>query len=273
MLDTIIHKWLNIPYTLHAHVNRKVKKPRVSVVFLHGIGNSASVWNEVVEVLAFDIRAVSVDLLGFGQSAKPSWATYDAKTQAESLYKTLKALRLHGPIIIVGHSLGALVAVEFAKTHSLRVQALILCSPPFYVTHPGQRHLIPGNDDVLRKLYKTVHKNPQTFMKISQFATKYHLVNRSFNITSDNVSSYIAALEAMIINQTAYEDALRLTVPTQIIRGSLDPFVIAKNLKSLTNSNPHMKIRTITAKHEINHRYKSAIVWSIDELTSETSVK
>jgi cis-3-alkyl-4-acyloxetan-2-one decarboxylase len=79
---------------------------------------------------------IVVDLLGFGDSPKPDWATYDARTQAQSLAKTLLGLGLTQRVVLVGHSMGSLVAVEFAKRYPALVKALVLCSPPLYNVDP-----------------------------------------------------------------------------------------------------------------------------------------
>ena len=65
-------------------------------------------------------------MLGFGQSPRPQWAVYDAKTQARSVIATLLKLRFSTPLTIVGHSLGALVAIEMALRYPLLVKKLFL---------------------------------------------------------------------------------------------------------------------------------------------------
>jgi len=106
MQDRLIHRWLHIPYALHTRVINAKVKPIATVLFIHGMGNSGRAWNKVIDKLPNDIRVVTIDLLGFGQSPRPAWAVYSAKTQARSVLATLLRLRLQGPVIIVGHSLG-----------------------------------------------------------------------------------------------------------------------------------------------------------------------
>lgn len=254
MWDTLTHKWLRVPYALHIHTDQRVKNPKATVLFIHGIGNSGAAWEQVVRRLPNDVRVISVDLLGFGNSKRPSWAKYSVKTQARSVLATLFKLRIAHPIIIVGHSLGALVAVEIAKRYPLLVRSLVLCSPPFYKIDEDKRRLIPRSDNALREMYRLVSKHPDQFLRISALAIKFGLVNKAFNLTSDNVSTYMGALESSIINQTSLEDTKKLKHPTHIIYGQLDPVVVAKNLKYLKKANPHVQLTSILASHEITSK-------------------
>lgn len=72
MLDVILHKWLRIPYALNVYSNRRVKRARASVLFIHGIGNSGAAWKQVVNKLPDDINIMTIDLLGVGKSPHPS---------------------------------------------------------------------------------------------------------------------------------------------------------------------------------------------------------
>ena len=264
MWDLVIHKWLRVPYTLHVTVDRKVKKPRATVVFLHGIGLSAQSWNEVIDKLPDDIRVITVDLLGFGQSPKPHWAIYSVRLQSRMIIATFLRLRINGPVILVGHSLGALVSVEIAKRYPLLVRSMILCSPPFYKQDALTKRLIPHAENVLKDIYKAIHKNPEQFVKISQLAAKYGLVNKSFSLTNDDVHSYIGALEASIINQTSLRDAVKITsAPMQIIYGALDTVVIGKNLKYIARHNPNATFTTVMAGHEVRGLYVPVVVKAV----------
>lgn len=264
MFDVITHRWLRIPYTLTVrYIQRPRHHPRATIVFIHGIGNTGDAWREVIAKMPKDIRIIAIDLLGFGDSAKPDWATYSAKTQARSVVATYLSLGLASPAIIVGHSLGSLVAIEIAKRYPLLVRSLVLCSPPLYKLPPGKSRFSLRTEDLLRQLYNTAYNRPDEFVRLSAIAMKYNLINRSFNVTSSNVTSYMATLRAAIINQTSFTDAHKLSVPTTILYGTLDPVVIGKNLKQLADDTPNIALTTIIASHEVRGRYVGAVVKAI----------
>ncbi len=264
MFDAFIHKWLRIPYTLNVRHNQRPKSPRATIIFIHGIGNSGAAWNKVITRLPDDIRIITIDLLGFGDSPRPSWAKYNVRTQARSLLRTLSLYMLPGKVIIVGHSLGALVAIEAAKRYPLFTRALVLCSPPVYRQTPTR--MLPSSDTILRELYRAALNNPASLAKITSFATKYKLVNETFNVTAENLDTYVATLESAIIDQTAYDDLERLMTQTTIIRGTFDPFVIGKNLKRLGKVNDNIKYASVLAGHEVEGAFINKVVSEINKI-------
>jgi len=245
-------------------INAEVK-PIATVLFIHGIGNSGHAWNKVIEKLPNDIRVVTIDLLGFGQSPRPAWAVYNAKTQARSVLATLLKLRLRGPVIIVGHSLGSLVAVEVAKRYPVLIRSLILCSPPFYQLYEEEKKFLPRSDEVLKTIYQTVTTYPEQFLQVAAIAMRYKLINAIFNVTKENIDSYMGALEAAIINQTSLEDAKRLRLPITILRGTLDPIVVVRNLKELIRERSNITLVQVAAAHEVKGLFVPAVVKAINQ--------
>lgn len=235
------------------------------MLFIHGIGNSGAAWNEVVAQLPSDLHIITIDLLGFGGSPRPLWATYSAKTQARSVIATLVKLRLRRPVIIVGHSLGALVAVEVAKRYPLIVRSLVLCSPPFY----QPVHVAGRRDKLLRSLYRMIQKHPEQVMRISALALKLGLTNKAFSLSDDDLTSYMGALEASIINQTSLEDAKQLKKPIRLIVGRLDPVVLMRNLKTLAAANSLVSLKTVLTGHEVQGRMIPVVVAAIKDASSK----
>lgn len=257
MFDQLIHRWLRVPYTLHIRHLQRPKHPVMTLLFIHGLGNTGSAWDDVVAKMPANVRIITVDLLGFGESPRPSWALYDAKTQARSVLATLVALRIATPVVVIGHSMGSLVAIEMAKRYPVLIDRLVLCSPPLY---DNKKQRLPKSDSLLRQMYGIAEQNPDQFVRLAAFAMKYGLINKTFNVTSDNVGSYMAALSAMIINQTSLQDAYALKVPTTIIRGTLDPFVVAGNINKLAKENPNITVTSIVAGHEVKGLFVRTVI-------------
>ncbi len=101
------------------------------VVMLHGllVGSSASWYFTSAPTLAKDHRLLLYDIRGHGRSARAPRG-YDTVTLAEDLCALLDVLGWRGPISVVGHSYGALVALRFALTHPERVHKLALVEAP-----------------------------------------------------------------------------------------------------------------------------------------------
>ncbi|MGH7218647.1 MAG: alpha/beta fold hydrolase [Candidatus Microsaccharimonas sp.] len=257
-LSDFFHKYLRIPYTLHVHEFQSPKKPKATFVFIHGIGNTLHSWDEVVARLPKDVRLIGIDLLGFGKSPRPAWAVYSAKTQARSVGVTLLKLGLVQQPIVVGHSLGALVAVEVTRRYPLVIRQLVLCSPPFYAPESTKKGIKPP-EDVLRELYRIAKKFPSQLERMSPLAVKLGLANKTLNITKDTVVSYMAALEASIINQTSLTDIAKLRVPIDIFYGILDPVVIRKHITELARTHENATAHKLNAGHEVVGSYTRSL--------------
>lgn len=253
MYDRIIHKWLRIPYRLHADIVRDPVHPRATLLMIHGIGNNGHAWDDVIAKLPNDLRIITIDLLGFGRSPRPNWIEYSAHEQARSVLHTYLSLGIPDQVIIVGHSLGSLIAVEIAKRYPLLVKSLVLASPPFYRPEdPASKTLLPKPDTMLREIYRSVQKDPEEFVRMASIAMKYKLINNVFEVTADNVSSYMATLETAIVNQTSMDDIEKLTLPITLIHGKLDPVVVPENLVYLSRAMPNITLEhVLLGGHEI----------------------
>lgn len=259
MIRRLFHQYLGVPYKLHIHDIRKVKNPRATLLFIHGIGSSGAEWRDVISRLPSDVSIITIDLLGFGQSPRPEWAKYSADEQAKAVIATLLRRGIATKLVVVGHSLGALVAVEVAKRYPVLVRSLVLCSPPFYAPDNGPNK-IPSPDSLLKLLYSKVEHNQAYFLKLANLAVRYKLVNPAFTLDEATFSSYVQTLKATIMSQSAYQDAMTLRRPVTIVYGSFDPFVIDKNLKQIAKANSNVTLKKILVGHEIIGRFVPAVV-------------
>ena len=93
------------------------------LLFLHGTGCDASDWAAVIEGLPRNLRCIAIDFRGHGQSSVPTQHFMLANLAGDVLHLT-DDLELQ-EFVIVGHSLGGMVAMEVARRSS-SVAGLIL---------------------------------------------------------------------------------------------------------------------------------------------------
>lgn len=99
-----------------------------TVVLESGLGAGASAWRRVQDPIAAATRVCSYDRAGFGRSG-PTSGPRDAGVLADDLYQVLKAGKVAGPYVLVGHSLGGLTTRIFASRHPELVAGLVLVDP------------------------------------------------------------------------------------------------------------------------------------------------
>lgn len=265
MFDLVVHRWLRLPYTLHVRVNQRARRPKATIVFLHGLGQSAAIWDRIASELPKDVRIITLDLLGFGKSPRPKWATYDAERQAQSVLATLLKLRVSQPVILVGHSMGTLVSIEVARRHPRIVKSLLLCSPPLYKAEDHEEYQA-SFDRRLKDFYRLLNKRPDRIVQISKMAVRLGLATKALEVSKDNVHAYISALEAAIINQDSMAHALAIKNPIRILYGKLDPVLVPKNLDYLAKHNPNVELKSFVDSHEIRQKYRKKVVAELKRL-------
>ncbi len=103
----------------------------VPVLMLHGFMGSGKCWLPLMVHLQTQIHApihcVALDLLGFGDSAKPV-IQYDIAKEVEFVRQFILARNLE-PCYIMGHSFGGWVAAAYALAYPAAVTGLILLAP------------------------------------------------------------------------------------------------------------------------------------------------
>ncbi|KAE8757477.1 MULTISPECIES: alpha/beta fold hydrolase [Paraburkholderia] len=98
------------------------------LVLLHGIGSGAASWVQQFEVLGETRRVLAWDAPGYGASTPVEADSPVASDYATVLKEWLDALGIER-CVLVGHSLGAIIAGAFAVANPQRVGGLLLLSP------------------------------------------------------------------------------------------------------------------------------------------------
>lgn len=226
-------------------------------------------WEPLSKNLPPNVRVIGIDLLGFGHSPKPEWGRYHTKVQADSIATTLVRHRVSGPLVLVGHSLGSLVAIEFARRYSRSVKSLVLISPPIYMPDRNLKRFDFKPEEVLGRMYQLMHDNPNATERVLRMAGKYNLVNKGFSAENVNVPAYLATLETAIINQQSYRDILKIKRPIHIVSGQLDAIVLDKTLEDIVKQRPNIHWKRVFGAHEIVGLVQSATVKAIKAAITE----
>ena len=102
------------------------------VILIHGLAASLHDWDDLMpELVQSGHAAYAVDLLGHGDSPRLDARAYRMDWIFEHFFNWMKSLRLTEPVILIGHSMGGHVALEYARRASAWTRGLILVAP-FY---------------------------------------------------------------------------------------------------------------------------------------------
>ena len=203
----------------------------VPVVLLHGYTDSRVSWNLVLPLLPARYRVFAITQRGHGESSKPETG-YQARDFAGDIAAFLDAKGIPRAII-VGHSMGSMVAQQFAIDHPRRVEALVLTGA-FYVR--------PGHPVLVDFWHQAVSKLPDSV------DPKFVLEFQTATVTKPLPADFFAAIlgESQKLPGRVWRDAFReflrtdltagvatINAPTLIIWGDQDAFSTKQDQDSL----------------------------------------
>lgn len=192
-----------------------------TILFVHGAGNDHSVWQMPGRYFAFHGRSIlAIDLPGHGRSGGKPPVTIDA--MADWLRRVVDALSLSG-VSIVGHSMGALVALAAAAAMEGKVKSLALLGIATKIgVHPELLAAAQRNDHLAIDLIIDWGFSPKSQVGGNRVPGIWmtgggtRLLER---IPDDVLGNDLAACDA-------YDDALamacKIACPTLVLLGSRD---------------------------------------------------
>jgi pimeloyl-ACP methyl ester carboxylesterase len=196
------------------------------VILVHGIASSAATFKHVVPTLSRHYRCIAIDLLGFGESPAPEGATYTVEEHVAALNATIRSLRLSAPFVLVGHSLGSLLAARYAAQHPQQVSRLVLVSPPVYLA-PSEigDPRVRAQVGLYLKAYEFLRTNKDFTMASASAISRLLKLGSALEITERNWDAFILSLKNCIESQTTVADIAAVRVPIDVIYGGLDQFI------------------------------------------------
>jgi pimeloyl-ACP methyl ester carboxylesterase len=247
------HQKLHRPY----HLSKRVDSGSgTMVVMLHGIGRTGEGWQYLVEALKdVPVRVVVFDLLGFGKSPKPSWLNYTVDDHVQAVVASIEQLKPNAPIILVGHSMGCLVAVRLAAKRPDLVKHLVLYEMPLYKGLPNKRYY-RLRLNFYTKIYKWMLKYEPKFDS-SKADLSDRLAQKFTDLDVDPVSwlPYVRSLRNTIYEQTTPDDLPKLSMPMDVIYGSFDMLVIRGTVKHVYGKeDERIRTHTVRAGHRITRK-------------------
>jgi pimeloyl-ACP methyl ester carboxylesterase len=141
-MQTSVTNWLwkgdSIAYR---HLDRS-PGDRPPMVLIHGFGASLGHWRKNLPALAEQHAVYALDLIGFGASAKPRNVAYTFETWGEQVKAFVREV-VGQPTLLVGNSIGAIVALQSAALAPEAVRGVALLNCSLRLLHVRKRSTIP----------------------------------------------------------------------------------------------------------------------------------
>lgn len=229
------------------------KAGRPTLVFVHGLSGSSSAWIPYEQEFAERYNLLTFDLRGHGKSKKPQgYAEYAIEKFSDDLHALLQHLRLQ-KYILVSHSFGTLVVLEYFRKYGQTAEATIFFSPNYKVKKRTAAGLLwpltwlaPLFDWL--PLFKTHgrHINYEHYRQTGDWNIRrmsVDILNTSLRVYLDCVGqSYGFVCEELLS---------RIHIPTLIVHGQKDSIFPVSNAVSMSQSIPGCQLKIMENDNHI----------------------
>ena len=200
------------------------------VLLLHGSYGSSRWWLPLLELLPDALRIAAPDLRGCGRSDKPDDG-YDIVQQADDIWQLVTVLGWR-EFDLVGHSTGGAIATEFALRHGEVLHSLSLVnSVPLEGVHSPVEtlRLLAQMRDDRTLLAEALSLLMPAFFPLESDDEENGPKRAFFNSLVEDAAGMAPAAFTEVAQAVStwnrFDDANRLTLPTQLIWGELDQIV------------------------------------------------
>ncbi len=239
------------------------------ILFLHGMAASSNYWQTYISQLEQKRRLIAFDLLGFGRS-RQSAEGYSVLDHCQAIKETLDHLRIDGPVMLVGHSMGALLALKFAVLYPEKVNKLVLLNMPIYLNQAQAKKNITRSKRHLRLAYygPSSHLLCTTWCYLMRPLTKrlapFYLPHLPAHVARDSVlhtwKAYSESLHNIIEIQSVEQDLSKLTIPAVLLYGNKEDEIVLNNASSLKKHKPNITIQFVPGTHNLPLEQSETII-------------
>ena len=193
-----------------------------TVLLVHGLLATADLnWSLAMPVLASRFRVVAPDLRGHGRG--PATRRFDGQECADDLAAIVETLEL-GRVIVVGYSLGGLIAQLFARRYPQMVAGLVLCATACSFEVPTEQGVVRLLDAVVRRAPASVRRGVMMAVLAPKSANCPHGRWLMSEVRRhDTLAILDATAEAGRFDSTSWLGAV--DQPSTVIVTALDPVV------------------------------------------------
>jgi pimeloyl-ACP methyl ester carboxylesterase len=200
------------------------------------------------------LRLIALDLLGFGASPKPD-IDYTVDDHANAVIKSIESLKQNEASILVGHSMGCLIAIRVARLRPDLVRHLVLYEMPLYSGLPNQK-IYKIRLDAYMKFYNWVINYQPSFDQLDIKWAQW-LASRiaGFEVNEQTWIPFKRSLENTIVNQKTSEDIKELRLAMDVIYGTMDMFVIRGKTERIFGADSgNISSFNVLSNHVINRK-------------------
>ncbi|MBP2616005.1 alpha/beta fold hydrolase [Chryseobacterium jejuense] len=208
-----------------------------TILLLHGKNFNGAYWERTAKDLSEKgFRVIIPDQIGFGKSSKPHSYQFSFSQLAENTKAILDELGIDKTIVL-GHSMGGMVATRFTLLYPEKVQKLILENPiglEDYKTFAAYQNIDQAYQSELKNTAETYKNYQLKFYYDNKWKAEYQpwldlIAGWTLHKDYPQVAWDAALTSDMIYNQPVCYEFKNIKVPTLLIIGTRDRTAIGKD--------------------------------------------
>ena len=208
-----------------------------TILLLHGKNFNGAYWGRTAKDLSEKgFRVIIPDQIGFGKSSKPQSYQFSFSQLADNTKAILDELKIDQTIVL-GHSMGGMVATRFTLLYPERVQKLILENPiglEDYKTFATYQTIDNAYQSELKNTAETYKNYQLKFYYDNKWKAEYQpwldlIAGWTLHPDYPKVAWDAALTSDMIYNQPVCYEFKNIKVPTLLIIGTRDRTAIGKD--------------------------------------------
>jgi haloalkane dehalogenase len=204
--DWIWQGW-HIHYSFSQPTSPLKQQNNIPIILLHGFGVSLKHWRHNIALLSQHHSVYALDLLGFGNSQK-AYTNYGVELWSELVYDFWSNF-INQPCILIGNSIGSLIALNTVVQYPQMAKGLIMLSLPDVA---ARQKLIPAKLQSLVETVEQVVANPLLIRLLFYVARKPTIIRRSLITAYINHQHVDDELIHLIIQPTHDRGAARALI-------------------------------------------------------------
>ncbi|REL39075.1 alpha/beta hydrolase [Rhodohalobacter sp. SW132] len=221
-----------------------------TVVLLHGLNFFGEYWDETIAVLSdAGFRVVVPDQIGFGRSSKPI-IPYSFQKKAANTYTLLNEIGVDHAVII-GHSMGGMLATRFAFSYPNFTEQLVLVN---MIGKQDFRKLREweSTEELYRgemnRTYEDIRQQQENYyVNWDQEYEKYIRIHYGWQLSPEwpRLAKVRAINRQMVYSQPVVYEFPHIEVPALILSGEKDGTDFPEHAQTTCNAIPDCRLRLL----------------------------
>lgn len=209
-------------------------------LLLHGVPDSAEIWDEVIAGIQSDYQCFAPDLPGFHRSGMPQDFVFSLDHYADFVDTLVDKLELKTPLTLVLHDWGGIFGMLWAAKYPHKVKRIIGGDFPFSHLYKWHEWATIWRTPLLGELSMLFMNWPLFWWEIkrgsrrlskAQIKHTYEGKVTKFNTRMTVLKLYRSANPSLFNHWSSKQEQLAKSVPIDLVWGADDPYVSTDQAK------------------------------------------